>query len=64
MRGLSDAEIAERLGVTRTRVWQLRQRAVAKLRERLAADPVIREYIVERYGVKRIGTTKPQEATT
>jgi DNA-directed RNA polymerase sigma subunit (sigma70/sigma32) len=33
---LSDYEIAELLGVTRTRVWQLRERAEQRLRVELA----------------------------
>lgn len=30
--GLSDYELAERMGITRTRVFQIRQRAMEKLR--------------------------------
>jgi DNA-directed RNA polymerase specialized sigma24 family protein len=39
----SHEQIAELLGVTRTRVYQIERRAMAKLKKAMLADPVIRE---------------------
>lgn len=49
--GLTCAEIAPILGITRSRVWQIEQRAIRKLREGLLEDPYVREWIQE-HGLK------------
>lgn len=39
--GKSDYEIAEIMGITRTRVYQIRQRALKKLRLAILRDPFL-----------------------
>lgn len=49
--GLTDREIARRLGISKARVYQLRLRAVTKIRQAVVADPVLRELAEEVCGV-------------
>jgi orotate phosphoribosyltransferase-like protein len=45
--GLTDGEIAKRLGISRSRAYQLRLRALAKIREAFLTDPELRELAEE-----------------
>jgi DNA-directed RNA polymerase specialized sigma24 family protein len=49
--GLSDAQIAPLLGVSRARVFYLRQRALQKIRAGILADPVLRELASDCCGI-------------
>jgi hypothetical protein len=49
---MSEAEIAKLWGVTRTAVWQVKRRALSKLRAAIVADPVLREIAAEACGVE------------
>lgn len=50
--GLSDHEIGQILGITRSRVFQIRERAVRKLREAILADAEMRELASEICGIE------------
>jgi len=45
--GLSDGEIAKRLGMSRSRVYQVRLRAIAKFKQAVLDDPELRELAAE-----------------
>jgi len=45
--GLSDYEIAKQMGISRSLVFQIRQRAMKKLRLMILEDPDLREVVEE-----------------
>lgn len=47
--GMSDYEIAEQMGITRTRVWQIRQRAMKKLKRLAETDPEFKLFFERNY---------------
>lgn len=48
----SDAQIAADLGISKSRVWQLRLRAMAKIKQAVLEDPDLRELAEELCGVR------------
>jgi DNA-directed RNA polymerase sigma subunit (sigma70/sigma32) len=45
--GPTDAELAQQLGISKSRVYQLRLRAIAKIRRAVLDDPELRQLAVE-----------------
>ena len=48
--GLNDSEIGQVLGISRARVFQIRQRALEKIRIAVLADPDLAEVVAELRG--------------
>ena len=51
--GLNDYEIAKLWGVSHSRVFQLRQKALKKIRAAVLADPELMEVVVELCGLEK-----------
>ena len=51
---LTDAEIAAQLGISRSRVFQIRLRAMAKIKQAVLDDPCLRE-LAEEFTGKLLG---------
>lgn len=56
---LTEQDISELMGISRTRVWQIIQRAMKKLRMELANDPYVKEWVAENIKAKRNRKSKP-----
>lgn len=61
---LTDEEIASVLGITRSAVFQLRHRALRKLRRAILADPVLRTMATEVCGDRAVRRGVIANATT
>lgn len=58
---VSDYEIAEMLGISRTRAWQLRLSAIRKLKTAILADPVLRQLAIDVVGEAAIDESEARD---
>lgn len=62
--GMTDTEIGKVLGISRGRAYQLRLRAIAKIREAVANDPELRDLVSDVCGFDVAADAPPRRPRT